>query len=139
MSVHPSPDLRRWAGLFGEVPYPFWLRPCDPDGATIHPTCASQFDVFMVQRAIKGDEIDNVSSRIDAHLMGRPALIAENYKGRFVICEFHPELVDEKKSLSEIKEHTVKIRISAEDFTPIEKTFRVLFNLKLNQSAVQIF
>ena len=93
----------------------------------------------MVQRAIKGDEIDNVSSRIDAHLMGRPALIAENYKGRFVICEFHPELVDEKKSLSEIKEHTVKIRISAEDFTPIEKTFRVLFNLKLNQSAVQIF
>lgn len=68
--------------------------------------------------------------------MGRPQLLSENYKGKFTICAFNPELIDEKKSSLEFKEYSIKIRISAENVPPIDKTFRVLFSLEKARDSV---
>ena len=139
ININPAPDLKRYSFWIGDVPYPFWLRPSDPDGAIIHPGCASKFDVFVIRRSIHEGENSGASIRLDVNLMGRPQLLSENYKGRFTICAFNPELIDEKKSSLEFKEYLIKIRISAENVPPIDKTFRVLFSLEKARDSVQIY
>jgi hypothetical protein len=140
LRIDPSPELQAYSFWAGDVPYPFSLKPSDPEGRTIHPACTSKFDVFSVVRITETKASKLIAYNMTVDFVGRPRFLTENHDlPNFKMCGFRPEINSAKKPALEYKEYSIKIRASAEHVPAIEKTFSLFFCLDLSQDAVQIF
>jgi len=140
LRIDPAPELKVYSFWTGDVPYPFSLKPSDPEGHTIHPGCASKFNIFCADRISMTKNGIEMAFNIVVDFVGRPRILTENPElPKFKMTGFRPESADKNKPPREYKNYSVKIRASAEDAPAVEKEFGIFFTLDLSQDAIQIY